>query len=183
MLMLTGAVLTLVALIFLISKLPGKMIALETTDSEFLKAGVYPLVQLFCACWIAALFDWLVTRTFTRAAIFMPKPPLVIVFYEILNVLGQFAFTLVGFVALIVLAWIAWTHLRARNDPLMFIALTTLITFSLYFLFVAPVELSAVVYQFLIIIALGLLVKESTRQTWINIAAPALALLCATCIN
>jgi hypothetical protein len=87
---------------------------------------------------------------------------------------------LTGFVAIIVLAWIGWTHLRARHDPLTFIALTTLITFSLYFLFVAPGGVSAIVYQLLIIVSLGLMIKDSARRTWINVAAPALALLCAT---
>lgn len=157
------------------------MIALETTDRRGLadRVGFTPQLLLRLLL-IAAVFDWLVTRTFTRAAIFMPKPPLVILLYQILNMLGQFAFTLVGFVALIMLAWIAWTHLRARHDPLTFIALTSLIALSLFFLFVAPAGVSAVVYQLLIVASLGLIIKNSARPTWINVAAPALALLCAT---
>ena len=159
------------------------MIALEKTDLRVLKElGGLPATHqlLLRLLLIAALFDWLVTRTFTRAAIFMPKPPLVILLYQILNVLGQFAFTLTGFVALIVLAWIAWTHLRARHDPLTFIALTSLIALSLFFLFVVPVGVNAIVYQLLIVASLGLIIKNSTRPAWINVAAPVLALLCAT---
>ncbi len=159
------------------------MIALKTTDIRVLKelGGLPATPQLLLRLLvIAAVFDWLVTRTFTRAAIFMPKPPLVILLYQILNVLGQFAFTLVGFVALLMLTWIAWTHLRTRHDPLTFIALTSLIALSIFFLFVAPAGVSAIVYQLLITVSLGLMIKDSTRHTWINVAAPALALFCAT---
>lgn len=157
------------------------MIALETTDRRDLAKHVGLTPQLLLRLLvIAAVFDWLVTRTFTRAAIFMPKPPLVILLYQILNVLGQFAFTLAGFVAILMLTWIAWTYLRTRHDPLMFIALMSLIALSIFFLFVAPAGVSAIVYQLLITVSLGLMIKDSTRHTWINVAAPALALFCAT---
>ena len=37
----------------------------------------------------AALADWLVTRTLTRSAIFMPKTPAVIAVYQALTLAGQ----------------------------------------------------------------------------------------------
>ncbi|MEK7786218.1 MAG: hypothetical protein AAB658_12470, partial [Chloroflexota bacterium] len=49
---------------------------------------------------IAALADWLITRTVTRTAIFMPKPPPVVAAYQALTLLGQLAFTVTGLLAL-----------------------------------------------------------------------------------
>ena len=96
---------------------------------------------------------------------------------------GSFAFTLTGFVALIVLAWIAWTHLRARHDPLTFIALTSLIALSLFFLFVVPVGVNAIVYQLLIVASLGLIIKILRVQRGSTLPRPCWRCSAPRCIN
>jgi len=73
-------------------------------DSEAVKS----LPSLFRWLTLAALADWLITRTLTRSAIFMPKSPPVIAVYQALTVIGQLAFTLTALVALIVIGWIAF---------------------------------------------------------------------------
>ncbi len=62
-----------------------------------------PFLALLTA---AALADWLVTRTATRLAIFIPKTPEMIAGYQWLNWIGQFGSTLGALTALAGLSWI-----------------------------------------------------------------------------
>ena len=57
---------------------------------------------------VAALVDWLITRTLARSAIFVPKSPPVILVYQGFGLLGQLAATLSGLLVLVFLGWIAW---------------------------------------------------------------------------
>jgi len=80
---------------------------------------------------LAALTDWLITRTLTRAAIFMPKPPLAIQVYQVVGQAAQVASNLAGLLAFLALGWIAWRLLRARQDPAHGAALLGLLLVSL----------------------------------------------------
>jgi hypothetical protein len=63
----------------------------------------------------AALVDWLVTRTLTRFAIFIPKTPEMIVGYQWLNWLGQAGSTVAAFLALLGVVAIAAIEWRTRR--------------------------------------------------------------------
>ncbi|RIK40251.1 MAG: hypothetical protein DCC55_15600 [Chloroflexi bacterium] len=92
--------------------------------------------------WLAmvALFDWFVTRTVTRAAIFVPKPPPVIVLYEALNMAGQVALTLTGLLALFALGWVAWRGWQGQGiaGRMLALALAGQVGLSLLFLVIPP---------------------------------------------
>ncbi len=105
----------------------------------------------------AALADWLITRTLTRLAIFMPKSPLVIAAYEALTLIGQLAFSFTSLLALVTVGWIAFRQWRARREFGLSFILLGLLAFSLLFL-VAPSEgWLAVGYHLLVITAVGMI--------------------------
>lgn len=86
----------------------------------------------------AALIDWLIGRTFTRSAIFMPKSTGMIVVFQTLSVVAQLAATLTSLLALGALIWIAWEEWQTRRKIVLPLALVGCAGFSLFFLFVAP---------------------------------------------
>lgn len=63
----------------------------------------------------AALVDWLVTRTLTRFAIFVPKTPEMITGYQWLNWLGQAGSTVAAFLALLGVGAIVVIEWRTRR--------------------------------------------------------------------
>lgn len=63
----------------------------------------------------AALVDWLVTRTMTRFAIFVPKTPEMIIGYQWLNWLGLAGSTMAAFLALLGVGAIVVIEWRARR--------------------------------------------------------------------
>lgn len=75
----------------------GGAIARPRVAPERLAGSLLPLLVL------AAVGDWLITRTLTRAFIFMPKPAGLVAVYQGLSRLGQ------GLTALT--AWLAWAAL------------------------------------------------------------------------
>src|SRR3972149_2936689 len=87
---------------------------------------------------VAALVDWLVTRTLARSAIFMPKSPPVILVYQGFGLLGQLAATVTGLLVLSFLGWIAWRGLRMRGEFVLSTALASLVALSLVFLVFPP---------------------------------------------
>ena len=99
---------------------------------------------------IAAIADWLITRTVTRSAIFMPKSPPVIAVYQALTLAGQLAFTLTGLLALVALIWIAGQSWRTRRAIRLPLVLSNLVAFSIAFIFVAPGGWLAAGYQLLV---------------------------------
>ena len=84
---------------------------------------------------IAALIEWLIGRTLTRSAIYMPKTPLMISAYQALGAIGQVALTLTSLLALLALLWIAWQERRNLAFSLLLIASAVL---SLAFIVVMP---------------------------------------------
>ncbi|MFN8454038.1 MAG: hypothetical protein U0401_05075 [Anaerolineae bacterium] len=117
----------------------------------------YPL-RLLPWLSLAAVADWLLSRTFTRAAIFMPKPPVVIVIYQALNLAGQVVATLVGLLCLAMLTWIAWREWRLRRTAWLPLVLLGQVGFNLSFLISAPSAGWMIANQLLSLIAVGLIV-------------------------
>ncbi|MFO7539595.1 MAG: hypothetical protein R6X32_16280, partial [Chloroflexota bacterium] len=68
---------------------------------------------------LAALVEWLVLRTMTRAAIHVPKSPPVITLYGIINYLGLLAATFVALLGLLLLLWLAWQSWQTRGTRLL----------------------------------------------------------------
>lgn len=112
-----------------------------------------------------ALFDWLVTRTITRSAIFMPKPPALLLLYQMLGNAGQLALSLVSLLGLGLLGAIAWWEWRRRRAIWLAATLWGQIGFSLLFLFVPPIGWRALVNHLLYLaIILLLLWRAMSRQ-------------------
>jgi len=122
-------------------------------DSEAVKS----LPSLFRWLTLAALADWLITRTLTRSAIFVPKSPPVITAYEALGLIGQWAFTLTSLLALVAVGWMAFRLLRARRGIVLPITLLGLLALSLLFVVIPPGGWLAVDYHLLVIAAAGLI--------------------------
>jgi hypothetical protein len=109
---------------------------------------------------LAVLVDWLVGRTLTRSAIFMPKSPPVILVYQGLGALGQLAATASGLLVLVSLVWLAWMQLCSGKSLALPFALASLVLLSLLFLFIPAMGTLAVVYHLNLILALGLLGRD-----------------------
>ncbi len=111
---------------------------------------------------LAALGEWLLLRTITRAAIHVPKSPLIITLYGVVNQVGQFTAVLAALLALVLLLWIAWEIRRALWLPLGLVGLAGL---SLLFLFLVPPVWLALAYQLLALAAVLLLstARQETR--------------------
>lgn len=108
---------------------------------------------------LAAVVDWLIGRTFSRSAIFIPKPPPVLLIYQGLAVTGQLAAVLTGLLALGMLGWIAWHEWQSRRAIGVPVALLAQAVLSLVFLFVAPAGWWLVVYHGLSLGAVGLILR------------------------
>ena len=128
---------------------------------------------------LAALVDWLVTRTLARAAIFMPKAPPVLAVYRALILGGQVASTLGALLALFGMAWLAWQFWKERKGSLS-LAMIGLAVFSLVSLAIPPGGPLQLIAHLLYLIAIVWIVAG----TWQRIGAagkivvllPALAL-------
>ncbi len=114
---------------------------------------------------VAALADWLIARTITRSAIFMPKSPPVIALYQALGLGGQFASVLTGLCAILAVIWIAWRSLRTRREFDLTFVLLSLLAMSIEFLFFAPPAWAAVAYQLLVIAA----VVTISWRVWVGV--------------
>ncbi len=135
--------------------------------------------SLFHWLTLAALADWLIGRTLTRAAIHMPKTPFLITVYEGFNLIGQFAATLAGLLALAGLLWIVWHELGTRRAglPLLLAALAAL---SLVFVVVAPSGGLALAYQIAGLAAVILIMARVARMDArfrLSLLVPAMAML------
>jgi hypothetical protein len=87
---------------------------------------------------LAALADWLIGRTMMRLAIFMPKSLPIIVVYQMLGYIGQFAATLISVLALCGVGWLAWRAVRVQRQFALPLVLSSLLALSLALLVVAP---------------------------------------------
>lgn len=138
---------------------------------------------------LAAVGEWLIVRTLTRSAIFMPKSPPILAGYQLLTHAGQLIFTFTGLLALIGLGWLAW-RMRSGGRYLLALTLVGLIGLSLTFLVVAPAGWPAVGYHLLLLAAILLIGREARlgigegrwwwgKSTWVAWLVPATALLTA----
>lgn len=117
---------------------------------------------------VAAVADWLITRTVTRAAIHMPKSPGMIAAYTAVNQAGLVAAAFVSLLALALLSWIAWQTRPSRWLP---VTLAGLAGLSLLFLVIVPSAGLALAYQLLAVTAVLLIVTLRSgehRQGWLR---------------
>jgi hypothetical protein len=105
---------------------------------------------------LAALLDWLLTRTITRMAIFMPKTPAMISGYEVVSFVGQVGSSLAGLLVLAGLGWIIGYEWRRRSRWLALV-LAAQIGLSLLFLVAVPFGWLAVARYGLTLTAIVLL--------------------------
>ena len=82
----------------------------------------------------AAVVDWLLGRTLTRTAIFMPKAPPVLLAYQGMNVLAQLALTASALLAHVGLLWLIWWLYQRSHRllPTLLLILTSLNLLSLF---------------------------------------------------
>lgn len=114
---------------------------------------------------LAAAADWLIGRTLTRSAIFMPKPPPVLILYQVLNLAGQLAATLVGLLSLGLLLWITWYEWHTRRARWLTLALLGQAGVSLIFMVVIPSGWGLVANHLAGLIAVGMIASRSFSQT------------------
>lgn len=114
----------------------------------------------------AAVVEWLLVRTMTRAAIHVPKSPLVIWVYTAVNQIGLISAAFVALLAFVLLLWLVWETRQTIMLPLALVGLSGL---SALLLFVAPPAWLAVTYQLFAIMAVLLLVGSSY---WQGVAKP-----------
>jgi hypothetical protein len=112
---------------------------------------------------LAALADWLVTRTLARAAIFMPKAPPVLAVYQVLILGGQVASVLGALLALLGMGWLAW-HFRKERKPLLPLVLIGLSLFSLVSLAIPPGGLLQMVVHLLNVVAILWIGSQTWRR-------------------
>ncbi len=127
---------------------------------------------------IAAVVEWLIGRTITRSAIFMPKSPLFITVYQALGTIGQVTFTLTSLLALIGMVGIVWQERRQRLFAFLF---GVSIVLSLIFIVVAPTDWWAVLnWAWLMVIVAALIGRlwfTTAEWPWkIALTLPALAM-------
>lgn len=113
---------------------------------------------------VAAVVEWLLVRTFTRAAIHIPKSSFMISLYAAVNQIGLVAAAFVALLAFVLLLWLAWQTRQAIILPLMLLGLVLL---SVLFLVVVPPVWLAVAYQLLAISAVILIASYGVRTRWV----------------
>jgi hypothetical protein len=122
---------------------------------------------------LAALADWLVTRTLTRLAIFIPKTPGMIEGYQALSLAGQVAGSLAGVLALAGLGWIAWAEWQGRRSLGIPLVLGARAGLGLLFLVLPPPGWLAAFSHLLTLLAIALLVYPGlSRRDRRNAAFP-----------
>lgn len=120
----------------------------------------FALPQLVRRLALAALVEWLIGRTLTRGVHFIPKVSPVLEAYQGLTLLGQFAFTLTGVLALVTLGWIAW-RMRGERRGLFSVILAVLGVSSVLFVFLAPTGWMTVAFHTLLLGGLILIVAQA----------------------
>ena len=136
---------------------------------------VVTLEFLTGALTLTALIEWLIGRTITRAAIFMPKPPIVVAIYQALGWLGQFALTLTGLLALATLAWFAWEKRVVARGALS-VLLTLAALTSLVLIFVQSNAWSVLASHLLVLGALAIVGWHAQNRGWWLILSASFAL-------
>jgi hypothetical protein len=132
----------------------------------------------------AALADWLIGRTLSRAAIFAPKTGIMLPVSQAMMTAGQVAFNLSAILTLSVIVWLAVRGLRhaERNLPLS-AALAGLVGLSVAGVFTPPGSASLLAFHAFTLVTLALLVVQGLRaqpepRARLALALPALAITC-----
>jgi hypothetical protein len=126
---------------------------------------------------LAALIEWLIGRTITRGAHFIPKTSPVLEVYQGLTLVGQFAFTLTGVLALVTLGWIAWRG-RAEMRGIFSAILGGVIAASVLSIFITPASWMSVAYHALLLSGLGMITAQALGARRLALCAlPAGALI------
>ena len=112
---------------------------------------------------IAALADWLVTRTLARSAIFMPKSQPLLLVYQTLTLGGQLASVLSALLALLGVGWLAW-RLRGELKGLISLVLLSLTAISLVTMAIPPSNLAQAATQLLGLAAIFWIGLHAWRQ-------------------
>ncbi|RMG96639.1 MAG: hypothetical protein D6706_09955 [Chloroflexi bacterium] len=131
---------------------------------------------------LAAIADWFISRTVTRAAIHIPKTSTMITIYAVVNQAGQIIGTFTALLTLALVGWLAWQN---RHTLWLSITLTGLAGLSLLFLVVVPSTRSMLIYQLLAATVTILILKqreEKPKKLWwqwgqLAVFFPATALL------
>lgn len=130
---------------------------------------------------LAAFVDWLVTRTLARTAIFMPKPPPVILLYQGIGIAGQMIAALTSLLVILALGWMAWREFRTFTGGLISAACLGLVIFNLLFLYILPTGWLVVGYHLLLaglVLGIGLpSLRNSHRSRSQKVAALLLTLV------
>jgi hypothetical protein len=116
---------------------------------------------------VAALADWLITRTLARATIFMPKSQIMVQIYSALGNAGQLMTSLTSLLCLIAVGWIAWYHLRWQRNLLIStvsILLILLNLLSLFFLTAGGITLAFQALLCTVILVLLIQIWKSSSQ-------------------
>ena len=132
---------------------------------------------------VAALADWLIGRTLSRAAIFMPKTGFL---FPLTTTVAQVAFNLTAILTLAVIVWLAvrgWG--RARKHVWLSIVLIGLIGLSVAGVFAPPGPASLLAFHALTLAALAILVVQGLRarsesRARLALVLPALAIASIT---
>ena len=122
----------------------------------------YP--PLFKWLTLAALVDWLLGRTLTRLAIFMPKAPPVLLAYQGMNVLAQLALTASALLAHAGVLWLSWwLYQRShRRLPAALVILSVLNLLGLFQAFSVGLALAYHVIALWALMELAVLAAKAT---------------------
>jgi hypothetical protein len=141
--------------------------------------------HMFFLPWLvaAALIDWLVGRTLTRLAVFMPKSELITSIYQFLTVVGNLASSLSAVLVMAAMVWIIWRSFHPGNFHLSALIWMSVLAFNLIFLIFPAVGLTGLVFQILLLLALLVIGWQvfSSAKSWtgkLSILLPVLALTC-----
>jgi hypothetical protein len=105
---------------------------------------------------LAALAEWLIGRSLTRAAIYIPKSAPLLAAFRGLTLAGQLALSLASLLALVTLVSIAF---RGRRNLALSVLLSALVAASLVSMVVPLGGWGALLYHAATLIVVGLLVK------------------------
>lgn len=140
------------------------------------RADFFLTLCRWLAC--AALLDLFIGRTLTRAAIHMPKSPFLLLMYQAVGVVGQFAFTVTGVLALVTLGVLIWRTRRQWYGGLSLV-LVGLGVSSLVFVVVPPTGWLGVGYHTLVLAAVALIGAQARRSAELRVwIVPAMAVVC-----
>jgi hypothetical protein len=148
-------------------------------DEDMMKSHMFFLPWLV----VAALIDWLVGRTLTRLAVFMPKSELITSIYQSLTVVGNLTSSLSAVLVMAAMLWIIWRSFRPDSFHLAALIWMSVMALNLIFLIFPAVGLLGLLFQILLLLALLVIGWQvfSTANSWtgkLSILLPVLALTC-----